>query len=124
MGKFYREINPGLNLNNFQKICQNGFGDGNNAYPHSMAWFRKHLYVGTTRANLHLIRHSMKQVKIDVWPVECLHQVYSPEFENTQARAEIWRYDPILNFWERVFQAPMVIGNTGEEMSRDLGYRS
>lgn len=115
--------NTGLNLRDFRKICKNGFGDGNNGYAHSMAWFRRHLYVGTTRANLHLIGHSMKHVKIDIWPVDCSNKVYSPEFEYQQARAEIWRYDPVYDFWERVFQSPIVIGNHGQEMSRDLGYR-
>ncbi|MGL5083579.1 MAG: hypothetical protein ACRC8A_19020 [Microcoleaceae cyanobacterium] len=114
---------PGLHRANFRKICINGFGDGNNAYAHSMAWFKDHLYVGTTRANLCLLRHSMKKITIDTWPVECPYPVYSSEFEQIQARAEIWRYSLVLDSWERVFQAPMVFGNTGEEMSRDLGYR-
>ena len=113
----------GLHRADFRKICVNGFGDGNNAYAHSMAWFKNHIYVGTTRANLCLLRHSMKQITIDIWPVECPYPVYSPEFEQFQARAEIWRYSPLLDRWERVYQAPIVLGNTGEEMSRDLGYR-
>ena len=114
---------PGLHRADFRKICVNGFGDGNNAYAHSMAWFKNYIYVGTTRANLCLLRHSMKQITIDIWPVECPYPVYSPEFEQFQARAEIWRYSPLLDRWERVYQAPIVLGNTGEEMSRDLGYR-
>lgn len=117
------EMQAGLSFSRFRKICENGFGDGNNAYAHSMAWFRNHLYVGTTRANLCLIKNSMKDLTIDHWPVECLYLNYSPEFEQLQARAEIWRYDPEEDFWERVFQAPMVMSNQGEEMSRDLGYR-
>lgn len=120
---FNPEPNPGLSEANFRKVCANGFGDGNNAYAHSMAWFNNYLYVGTTRANLCLIRHNMPHVKIDKWPVECLHRNYSPEFECTQARAEIWRYDPLLEHWERVFQAPMIVGHEGDEFSRDLGYR-
>ncbi len=115
-------MKAGLSEHQFRKSCHNGFGDGNNAYAHSMAWFNNHLFVGTTRANLCLIRHSMKQVNIDIWPVECPYPVYSPDFEKTQARAEIWRYSP-GGEWKRVFQAPMVLGSTGEWMSRDLGYR-
>ena len=46
---------PGLHESNFRKICENGFGDGYNAYAYSMAWFRDHLYVGTSRANLSLL---------------------------------------------------------------------
>jgi hypothetical protein len=123
MRSFNPEPNPGLSITNFRKICENGFGDRNNAYAHSMAWFQDHLYVGTTRANLCLIRSSMPHVKIDVWPVECPNPVYSPEFEQTQARSEIWRYSPLLEHWERVFQAPMIVGTTGDEISRELGYR-
>ncbi|MGK7903830.1 MAG: hypothetical protein AB4352_20980 [Hormoscilla sp.] len=117
------EPKPGLRNSNFRKICENGFGDRNNSYAHSMAWFQDHLYVGTTRANLCLIRHGMPQIKMDVWPVECPNPVYSPEFERTEARAEIWRYDPPNDHWERLFQAPMIIGSEGEPISRELGYR-
>ncbi|PMB02034.1 hypothetical protein CEN45_06355 [Fischerella thermalis CCMEE 5198] len=120
---FNPEPNRGLSEANFRKICKNGFGDGNNAYAHSMAWFNGHLYVGTTRANLCLIRSSMPHVKIDMWPVECPHKVYTPEFERNWARAEIWRYNPVIKHWERVFQAPMTLAKEGDEFSRDLGYR-
>ncbi len=117
------EPNPGLSIANFRKVCENGFGDRNNAYAHSMAWFQDHLYVGTTRANLCLIRAGQPHLRIDVWPVECPNPVYSPEFEHNEARAEIWRYSPPLNQWERVFQSPMIVGSEGEEISRELGYR-
>jgi hypothetical protein len=113
----------GLSLVNFRKICENGFGDRHNAYAHSMAWFQDHLYVGTTRANLSLIRKSQPHLRIDVWPVECPNPIYSPEFEQTEARAEIWRYSPVLEQWERVFQSPLIMGNQGAEISRELGYR-
>jgi hypothetical protein len=65
----------------------------------------------------------MDHIRIDTWPVECPYRVYSSEFEHQQARAEIWRYDPRRSDWQRMYQAPIVIGHHGEEMSRDLGYR-
>ena len=43
---------PGLIAKNFRKISINGFGNPYNSYAHSLAWFRDHLYVGTTRAPL------------------------------------------------------------------------
>ena len=128
MRTFYPDPKPGLSVANFRKVCENGFGDRNNAYAHSMAWFQDHLYVGTTRANLHLIHNSVKHLKIDIWPVECSNPVYSPEFEQTQARAEIWRYDPSLDHWERVYQSPMIIGSEGMmksspySMNLDMAY--
>lgn len=121
---FNPEPKPGLKESNFRKICQNGFGDLNNCYAHAIAWFKDHLYVGTSRANLCLIKAGMPHVKIGVWPVECPYPVYSPEFEQNQARGEIWRYSPVLEQWERVHQAPMVVGSEGDEISRELGYRA
>ena len=44
-------IRPGLRRGDFKRVAQGGFGDGLNAYAHSMAWFNGHLYVGTTRGN-------------------------------------------------------------------------
>jgi hypothetical protein len=113
---------PGLRLSDFKKVSDNGFGDGNNAYAHTMAWFKGRLYVGTTRANLCLIKNSVN-IEIDRWPVECPNPVYSRDFEYQQARAEIWRYTPEHSLWERVYQAPIVTGQHGKEMSRELGYR-
>ncbi len=65
------EPRPGLRENDFRKICVNGFGDGYNAYAYSMEWFGEHVFVGTARANLHLLKIAMPFVRIDMWPVEC-----------------------------------------------------
>ncbi len=40
-------VQPNLNV---QKIAQNGFGDSQNSYSWSMAWFKGKLYVGTARS--------------------------------------------------------------------------
>lgn len=114
---------PGLREGHFRKICTNGFGDGYNAYAYSMAWFRDHLYVGTSRANLSLLKFAMPFVKIDIWPVDCPYENYSPEFEHRCARGEIWRYAPATGAWTRVYQAPLVTDTDGVEFSRELGYR-
>lgn len=114
----------GLSRRHFIKTCQNGFGDGNNSYAHSMGWFGGHLFVGTSRATMALIKGGMSDVRLDVWPVEMANPVYSRDFELKQARAEIWRYAPETGAWARVHQAPMVFGTDGTYMSRDLGYRA
>ncbi len=115
---------PGLREGHFRRLCPNGFGDGNNGYAYSSAWFRNHLYVGTSRANLCLLKYAMPYVRIDQWPVECPFENYSPEFERHAARGEIWRYSPTANSWERCWQAPMTMGEDGSCFSRDLGYRA
>ncbi len=123
MHQFKPEPNPGIHQRNFQKICDNGFGDGFNAYAYSAVWFQDHLYIGTGRANLILLKFAMPFVKMDVWPVECTDQNYTPTFENKAARGEIWRYCPKKVLWERVFLAPMSKAKDGVQYSRDLGYR-
>lgn len=120
--RFHPSPQPGLRFEDFRKICANGFGDGNNAYAHCMAWYRDALYVGTTRANFCLIKERLG-IDIGVWPVECPHKLLSEEFETLQARAEIWKYHPVQAAWTRVYRAPLVVGNHGGTMSRDLGYR-
>ena len=104
------EPGPGLRKRDFRKICANGFGDGHNAYAYSMAWFQDHIYVGTSRANLQLLKLAMPFVHMDVWPVEVSDANYTPRFEHVAARGEIWRYHPPSAKWSRVFRAPLVTG--------------
>jgi hypothetical protein len=121
---FNPEPKPGLRMSHFRKICENGFGDGYNAYAYSMAWFKDHIFVGVGRANLILLKFGMPFVTIDQWPVETSDPPYSPEFEEKAAAGEIWRYSPLLEQWERVYQAPMFRGKDGTEFRRHLGYRA
>ena len=81
---FSPEPQPGLREKDFRKICANGFGDGYNAYAYSMAWFDDHVYVGTSRANLHLLKLAMPFVHMDVWPVEVREANYTPAFERSR----------------------------------------
>lgn len=115
---------PGLREKDFRKVSENGFGDGFNAYAYSMAWFDDHIFVGTSRANLQLLKMAMPFVRMDMWPVETPFKNYSPEFEHGAARGEIWRYHPPTGEWKRVYQSPLVTDAEGTEFSRDLGYRA
>ena len=119
----------GLTRADFRKVSENGFGDGYNAYAHSMAYFNGWVYCGTSRATMFLLgagdKGGMKDVSLDIWPVEIDQRVYTPEFEHGPGRAEIWRMHPSApGNWSRVYQAPLVHGTDGTEMSRDLGYRA
>ena len=105
-------VHPGLHRADFRCIAQGGFGDGLNAYAHSMAWFRGHLYVGTTRGNFPLMKARLP-IKLDVWPVECPENPFDLDL-----RAEIWRYEPAGDRWERVFKAPTIIGSHGKPIPR------
>ena len=103
----------------FSQISENGFGDGQNAYAHSMAWFKGHLYVGTTRNNLCLVRSNAQRDTLRRWPVWTPKDLY----ESLDMRAQIWRYDPDTKEWEQVYVAPMIMGSAGREVPRDIGYR-
>ncbi|HEX2256907.1 MAG TPA: hypothetical protein VHG92_09480, partial [Afifellaceae bacterium] len=108
---------PGLSLRDFHCIASQGFGDQLNAYPHAAAWFDGHLFVGTTRSNLCMLRSSKVRTNLQQWPVECPEDLYQLDM-----RAQILRYAPSSG-WEMVFQSPMVAGSDGDEVPRDIGYR-
>lgn len=108
---------PGHNRRDFRCVARGGFGDGNNAYAHSMAWFNGHLYVGTTRGNFPFMKARLP-IAMDVWPVECPENPFDLDMH-----AEIWRYDPLTDEWERVFKSPTIIGSHGKPIPRELGLR-
>jgi hypothetical protein len=112
---------PGLRARQFRLTGPNGFGDGLNSYAHTMVWFRDRIYTGTTRANLCMIkvfRDTNYSFLGKNWPVECPDDIY-----DLDRRAQIWRHDPVQGRWDRVFQAPMVMGLRGRAVARDMGYR-
>ena len=67
---------PGLAKESFTRIARNGIGDAYNSYPHSMAWFKDRLIVGTTRSNLCLFKISAIKKRLDRWPIECPDYVF------------------------------------------------
>lgn len=103
---------PPLTAADFRLTAPAGFGDGWNAYAHSMAWFEGRLYVGTTRATFPAMRLATPPPNVSPWPVETPDDVY-----DIDRRAEIWRYTPEAERWDRVYQAPWVPGRT---MKRDV----
>ena len=115
---------PGLRFKNFRKICENGFGDGHNSYPHSMAWFKNQLYVGTTRDNLAMIQVVFRKnlEKFTILPVEGPDDIEG--LYKMDRRAQVWRYHPLEQNWQMVMRAPRVTGSNGEQVDRDIGYRA
>jgi SAM-dependent methyltransferase len=109
-------VGRGLSREDFSQVGFGGFGDGRNAYTHSMAWFDSHLYVGTMRDNLCLI-WARNPFEMKCWPVKC----DDPPDPRTH-RAEIWRYDPPAARWDRVYISPMILLE-GREAMRDIAYR-
>lgn len=110
-------IKPGFSKTDFKRIAHNGFGDGINAYAHSMAWFKNKLYVATTRGNFPLMRARLP-IAMNPWPVECPENPFDLDLH-----AEIWCYSVTEDAWERVFKAPTITGSHGKPIPRELGYR-
>ena len=110
-------LHPGFSQNDFKRISQGGFGDGLNNYAHSMAWFKEHLFVGTTRGNFPLMKARLP-IGLDPWPVECPENPFDLDLN-----AEIWRYSLQSDNWERVYKSPVIIGSHGKPIPRELGYR-
>jgi ubiquinone/menaquinone biosynthesis C-methylase UbiE len=110
----------GLTAANFRLVAPRGFGDGHNSYPHSMTWFRGHLYVTTTRDNLALIKmRAPFEMPLAHWPV----RVPKNQRELDQ-RAQVWRLDPRAGTWERVFVSPTVTRPDGSEVPVSIGFRT
>ena len=102
----------------FRRIAANGFGDGWNSCAHSMAWFRKGLYVGTSRATLGMVKVNANAPTLDPWPIDVPADLYKLD-----RRAQIWRYDPGAGSWTLAFVSPMAENRSGDLVPRDIGYR-
>ena len=110
-----------LTTDHFKLIASNGFGQGRHTYPHSMAWFGEHVYVGTTVHSLCMTRVAppTAPAQLDPWPVKVPDNIFSLDL-----RAHIWRYGPKAGAaWEMVHESPIITGRNGQEVPRDIGYR-
>lgn len=125
IGRLRRETGIGLVEGNFEKVSANGFGDPYNAYAHSMAWFRDHLYVGTSRNNFVMVKvtidDGVRLANPDVWPVNCPGDLQ--QIMNT-LRAEIWRFDPRSRDWKRAYVAPLVESPSGMTVPTSVSFRA
>lgn len=114
----------GLALPDFRRVCENGFGDGHNSFPHCAAWFRNRFYVGITRSNFQMLKVQkiFRDLPVGAWPVE------GPDDREGLYRldrhGQIWSYDPLTVRWDRVLRAPLVRGTEGDDVARETGYRA
>lgn len=118
-----------LNLPEFTEAIPQGFGDRQNSYTWSMAWWHDKLYIGTGRSVLcvqHATGHLYYPIIVSYPPqdpdIEC-----TPDSRDLPLQAEIWRWLPETNTWERLFQSPEDIeipDSLGYFVARDIGFRS
>lgn len=111
------------------RLAERGFGDEENSYAWSMAWFRGKLYVGTARSQM-----CVEGATLDFYNPGKGHYRSQPDSDvacpadkyDLDLRAEIWQFTPRTGTWKRVYQAPNDVPNPrapGKLVARDIGYR-
>jgi hypothetical protein len=104
-----------------QQVNVNGFGDFYNTIAWSMVWWNNQLYVGTDRATgcVFAVYHKL------AYPPSDPDLTCPPDPADIPLQAEIWRYTPATQLWERVYQAPQtpIPGMPGKFVGADIGYR-
>ena len=118
--------NPNFPLidRDFQQAAPRGFGDRNNSWAQAMIWWHNNLYVGTSRASLcgSLYGVHLEAVGIIGQSLADLYLPYPPHDPDLSCavdpadlplQAEIWRWSPLTNTWQRVFQSPATLPNPG-----------
>jgi hypothetical protein len=113
----------------FAPVSAHGFGDYQNSYSWSMAWFEGNLYVGTNRdfpcvedATLEFYYPSLASLVPILFPT---HIPCPSNPADMDLRAQVWRYTPTTKKWKMIYQSPL-IPNTqapGKLIARDIGYR-
>ncbi|MGH8549672.1 MAG: class I SAM-dependent methyltransferase [Methylococcales bacterium] len=110
-----------LSVGHFRRIAENGFGDGNNSYPFGSVWHDGHLYIGTNRNALPIL------ILRSPFKLPFIHPpVPTPkpeEWQKLDNRAQIWRYSPELDSWERVYISPLNLGHKGLMAPQAVGFR-
>ncbi len=110
----------GLSAADFTRIAANGFGDPQNAYVHSMAYFNDQIYAGTTRHSMALLKlfPPNEPPAMNPWPVKVPDSV-----EDLDMRGQIWRWKPAAGRWDKVHTSPLIKGKNKKKVPRELGYR-
>ena len=113
----------------FVEAVPQGFGDRQNSIAWSMVWWKGKLYVGTGRSTQcvhHATGHLYYPIIMSYPPldpdIEC-----TPDARDLRLQAEIWRWTPQTDAWERIFQSPNDVpipGAPGKYVARDIGFRS
>ena len=119
---------PRLGRLKFVQAAPPGFGDRHNSWAWSMLWWKGKLYVGTNRA-----WHCAERAGIHAaFPLFVKYPSNDPDADcapdpcDLPLQAEIWRWTPETDEWERVYQSPRDVpipGHPGKFVAREVGFR-
>jgi len=113
-----------LTAENFVRFAPRGFGDRANSWAHSMVWWHNYLYVGTGRQYVCTNLFALWEVAAGIigrdfadtflpYPPRDPDSFCTPNGADLSLQAEIWRWAPNTDNWERVFQSPLELDNPG-----------
>jgi hypothetical protein len=98
-----------------------------------MQWWNGKLYVGTNRAFLCAERAAihnglplLRWFPLAKYPPADPDAGCTPDMHDLPLQAEIWRWTPETDTWERVYQSPRDVpipGKRGRHVARDVGFR-
>ncbi len=122
------QADPPLTAEDFSLAASQGFGDRQNSWAWSMQWWNGHLYVGTNRAwhCAETAAFANAFPNLFTYPPDDPDVECTPTPEDLPLQAEIWRWTPETDTWERVYQSPADVplpGHPGKFVARDIGYR-
>lgn len=116
-----------LSADKFIQIAPEGFGDPDNNAAWSMKWWQGKLYVGTVRCWFCWATASAHaEYPIVPYPGNDPDRKCSESPLDLPLQAEIWRYTPETEKWERVYQSPQDIPiplDPTKFVARDVGFR-
>lgn len=118
---------PPLQRSNFTLSAPQGFGDRQNTWAWSMAWYKGKLLVGTNRAEQCVTSAAAARAGLEPYPPTDPDISCTPDPDDLPLQAEIWSWNPATNTWTRVFQSPQDVHIPGTNpvkyVARDIGFR-
>jgi hypothetical protein len=118
---------PPLQTSNFTLSAPQGFGDRQNSWAWSMAWFNGKLLVGTNRAEQCVTSAAEALGNLGAYPPSDPSISCTANPNDLPLQAEIWSWNPATNAWTRVFQSPQDVPIPGTNpvkyVARDIGFR-
>jgi hypothetical protein len=112
----------------FTDAAPQGFGDRQNSGGWSSAWWQGRLYVGTVRSWF-CFSDAWFHFNFPIFPypaddpdLDC-----APDPTDLPLQAELWRWTPETDTWERVYQSPRDVPipiQPSKLTARDIGWRS
>ena len=119
-----------LSRKNFMMVALQGFGDRQNSWAWSMAWFNNQLFVGADRAET-CVTAAKNNVEnpISPYPPTDPDILCPPTLSELGPwlQAEIWSWNPLTNVWTMAFQSPLSVpmpAYPGVYTAPDAGFRS